>query len=103
MSATITLCVSPANCGRLSAIRSVPACAMPGSLWKAASTGALRVRFRGHYLKVHACPLPVKTPPARTGRHGPLAPHRNHGSLWMQGFNLRRAPSLSSILQKEGR
>lgn len=65
--------------------------------------GTLWVRFQGHYLKVHACPLPVKTPPAQVGRHGPLVPHRNHGSRWMQGFDLRRAPSLGSILQKEGR
>jgi DNA-binding Lrp family transcriptional regulator len=65
--------------------------------------GNLRVRFRDRYLTVHACPLPVKAPPPPPRRRGPRAPHRSHGSGWMQGFDLSSAPSLQSILRKEGR
>lgn len=65
--------------------------------------GRLHVRFRDQYLTVHQCPLPVKKPPARPGRHGPLAPHRSHGSRWMKDFDLHRAPWISQILTREGR
>jgi hypothetical protein len=36
-------------------------------------------------------------------RRGPLAPHRRHGSTWMQHFDVAAAPTLQSILRKEGR
>ena len=65
--------------------------------------GTVRVRFREHYLKVHQCPLPVKPPPPAARRRGPLAPHRSRGSTWMQHFDLGTAPTLQSILRKEGR
>jgi DNA-binding Lrp family transcriptional regulator len=65
--------------------------------------GSQHVRFRDQYLTVLECPVPVKTPPAHPGRHGPLAPHRSHGSRWMDGFDFSHAPTLQQILRKEGR
>lgn len=65
--------------------------------------GSLWFRFADHYLAVEERPLPVKAPPARPARHGPLVPHRSHGSRWMQGFDVHRAPTISQILAREGR
>lgn len=65
--------------------------------------GTVLVRFREHYLRVHECPQPIKPPPKAPRRRGPLAPHRSRGSTWMKHFDLGAAPTLQSILRKEGR
>lgn len=69
--------------------------------------GSLHFRFGDRYLAVQECPLPrprKEAPPmAEDHRTVPPAPPRRPSKRWMEGFDVRRAPSLAQILAWEGR